>query len=222
MTRRWRAGKQVPPQKERSRKVSRRFPEDEEKITWLPGLLDAYALIDEGVKKAVSRREKEGGRDLACRRGCDACCRAQKDSPVYPHELTGIYWYCMEKLRQPTREVLRQKLLRHQSGGSCPFLMEGVCVVHPVRPTGCRQFNVFGEPCAEGEDPYHTRRGDVLTPDRGVTRRAFARVLGFYGVDEASAKKKETVEKIIHTQVVNLTECPWSKLAEKMGEADTL
>ncbi|MBS1114086.1 MAG: hypothetical protein H6Q92_1849, partial [Nitrospirae bacterium] len=37
----------------------------------------------------------------------------------------------------------------------------------------CRQFNVFGSPCAEGEDPYYTRREDVLLPIKQYTDRAF-------------------------------------------------
>ncbi len=48
-----------------------RFPEDEEKRAWLAPLLEAYAVIDEGVSLAV----REDGRGLACRKGCGNCCR---------------------------------------------------------------------------------------------------------------------------------------------------
>lgn len=200
--------------------MRRNYPDDEAKVAWLPRLLDSYAVIDEGVAAAIRRQEKESGRKCACGQGCDTCCRTQRDIPVYPHELTGIYWYCMEKIRQPTREVLRQQLLRRRPGDPCPFLMGGSCIVHPLRPTGCRQFNVFGRACEEGEDPFHSRREDVLTPDREVTRRAFALVLGFYGIDEETGRKKGMVESLIRSQVVNLPGCDWWKLAERMKELD--
>jgi len=205
--------------------MRRNYPEDEARIAWLPKLLDSYALVDEGIAREIARREKEEKRSCACRRGCAACCRTHSDIPVYPHELTGIYWYCMEKIKQPTREVLRQKLLGHQAGKPCPFLLDGICVVHPLRPTGCRQFNVFGTPCAEDEDPFHTRREDVLTPDRSVTYRAFALVIDFYGLDEgelSDKEKQEAAEKVIRSQVVNLPGCEWRKLAERMKEIDAV
>jgi hypothetical protein len=191
------------------------FAEDEKEHTWLSLVLDACAVVDEGVRQAVEGERRKSGRELACRKGCDACCSIQRDIPVYPHEMMGIYWYCAEKIKQPT--------LRLQDGKrtSCPFLLDGACVVHPLRPTGCRQFNVFGTPCAEGEDPYHTRRKDVVTPDRAFAHRAFGLVLSLYGVDDTSMGDKEkraAAERVIHSQVVNLQTFDWGKLAERMRE----
>ncbi len=198
------------------------FTEDEKKQPWLPLVLEACAVIDQGVAEAVGRARKATGKDLACRRGCDICCRTQRDIPVYPHEMMGIYWYCTEKIKQPTREVLRVRLAERGRGGSCPFLVDGGCIVHPLRPTGCRQFNVFGSPCAEGEDPFHARREDVVTPERSFTQRAFRLVLSLYGIDDASMgekEKKAAAERVVHTQVVNLQTFDWGKLAERMREA---
>jgi Fe-S-cluster containining protein len=64
----------------------------------------------------------------------------------------------------PGRDVLRDRLAHSAAGGACPFLIDKACSIHPVRPIGCRQFNVFTAPCAPGEDPYYTRRDDVLVP----------------------------------------------------------
>ena len=195
------------------------FTEEEEKLPWLANLLESLHIIDEGVSAAVQQKEEEEKRKLACRAGCDSCCRTQRDIPVYPHELVGIYWYAMEKLKQPTRAVLQQRLLRHDPRDACPFLMETRCAVHPLRPTACRQFNVFGEPCAEGEDPYHTRRDDVLTPLREYTHRAFAQVFPFYGVTEEKDRTEETIVRIIQTQITNLHTYDWRKLSGRMGGA---
>lgn len=196
------------------------FTADEKLHKWLTEFLDACALIDEGVHEAVARREA-AGEELACRRGCDSCCRNQRDIPVYPHELVGIYWYCAEKLKQPTRGILRHRFENFSTAGACPFLMDGVCIIHPVRPAGCRQFNVFGKPCEEGEDPYHTRRQDVMTPLRQYTRTAFRGVLPLYGVKKRKKKElDETVEKIINTQALRIHDCDWTRLAGRMKEFD--
>jgi hypothetical protein len=80
-----------------------------------------------------------------------------------------------------------------------------------MRPAGCRQFNVFTSPCAPGEDPYFTRREDVLDPLPEYLDRVFAAVLPFYnlqtGGDTAGAVKT------VRSQIMNLLSFDWSKLA---------
>ena len=127
-----------------------RFPEDEQKLPWLPMLLDAYAIADTGVAVALRDEEKKRKKKLACRKGCGNCCADQKDLPLYPHELIGIYWYVSEKIGSPDRDILKGRLAGHAAGSACPFLIDGSCSIHPVRPIGCRQFNVFTAPCAPG------------------------------------------------------------------------
>lgn len=196
------------------------FTAEEKLHKWLSEFLDACALIDEGVSVAVGEREG-GGEELACRRGCDNCCRSQRDIPVYPHELIGIYWFCTEKLKQPTRGILRHRLENFGPSDPCPFIMDGVCIIHTVRPAGCRQFNVFGEPCGEGEDPFHTRRQDVMDPLRRYTRSAFRKVLSLYGVKKRKKRElDETVEKVINTQALRIHDCDWTRLAGRMKEFD--
>lgn len=206
----------VPPKKKKTA-AGLSFPEDEKTHHWLSLLLACHTLFDEGVARAIARKAKKEGKALACRKGCDTCCRTQGDMPVYPHELTGIYWYCIKKIKQPTRGVLRNRLVGNRGGESCPFIVGGTCLIHLLRPAGCRQFNVFGRVCEEGEDPFHTRRQDVMTPLREYTHRAFTRVLPLYGVDEKKADKVVTVEKIIQTQVVNIRTYDWRKLASRMS-----
>jgi Fe-S-cluster containining protein len=199
-----------------SRRV--RFPEDESRLTWLPLLLDAYALIDTGVAIAVRNGEKERGTVIACSRGCAVCC-AQKDIPVYPHELVGLYWYASEKLGRSDRQVLKKQLESHEAGSPCPFLVQNACLVHPVRPAACRWFNIFGAPCGPGEDPYYTRRGDVLVPIEDYTDRAFSAVLAFYGIKKGDDLARSL--RLVRSQIMNLQTYDWSKLLlamEKMNE----
>jgi len=77
----------------------------------LGALIDAYHQIDIGVQEAT-RREVHQGRTLACVKGCAACCRSHQDIPVHPLEIMGLYRYCVEQLREPARERLRQRLAR--------------------------------------------------------------------------------------------------------------
>jgi uncharacterized protein len=204
--------------------LSRRlpFPEDEKRLPWLPLLLDAYAIADTGVAIAIREEEKKRKTKLACGKGCGNCCTHQTDLPVYPHELVGVYWYVTEKLQNPDRERLRDRLARHVNGSGCPFLLDASCSVHPVRPMGCRQFNVFGAPCAPGEDPYFTRRPDVLTPIPGYADRAFGAVLPFYNMKREGDIAKSI--KLVRTQIMNLQAFDWSKLVvalDRSGSASS-
>jgi Fe-S-cluster containining protein len=195
--------------------LSRRlhFPDEERRLSWLPILLDSYAIADTGVAIAVRNREKKERSTLACVRGCGNCCVSQTDLPLYPHEIVGIYWYASEKISGLTRDKLRSRLVESDLPG-CPFLIDNVCVIHPMRPVGCRQFNVFTTPCLPGEDPYFTRRDDVLQPDEAYLDRAFAAVLPFYNL-RAGGDPVAAI-RMVRAQIMNLRSFKWMKLAVLM------
>ncbi len=200
--------------------LSRRvhFPEEEKRLPWLPMLLEAYAIADTGVAVALRDAEKNEKKKLACGKGCGNCCMHQKDLPLYPHELVGIYWYVSEKLPATTRDALKSRLAFHKADLPCPFLIDGSCSIHPLRPVGCRQFNVFAKPCAPGEDPYYTRRDDVLVPIANYTDRAFAAVLPFYNMQKGGDFSQAI--KRIRAQIMNLQTFNWGTLVaviEKTG-----
>lgn len=204
---------------QRAAGLSRRlhFPGDERRIPWLSLLLDAYAIADTGVAIAVREAEKKRKKKLACGKACGACCVHQTDLPLYPHEIVGIYWYASEKLAGPVREALKGRLAAGAKTAGCPFLIESSCCIHPMRPVGCRQFNVFTAPCAAGEDPYFTRREDVLEPLPEYLDRVFAAVLPFYslkGEGDASG-----AVRTVRAQIMNLLSFDWSKLAALMEKA---
>jgi len=191
-----------------------RFPDDEKRLPWLTLLLDAYAIADTGVAVAIREAEKKQKKKLACGKGCGNCCEHQKDLPFYPHELVGIYWHVSEKLTGPARDILRSRLVNHNAASPCPFLIDGACSIHPVRPLGCRQFNVFTAPCATGEDPYYTRREDVLVPLPGYTDRVFAAVLPFYNMKPDGDLARAI--RLIRAQIMNLQTFDWRKLVAIM------
>jgi len=199
--------------------LSRRahFPDEERCLPWLSPLLDAYAIADTGVAIAVRNAEKKQKKKLACGRGCGNCCVHQKDLPLYPHEIVGIYWYASEKITGPAREVLKSRLATVTAASGCPFLIDHSCVIHPIRPIGCRQFNVFSAPCAPGEDPYFTRRDDVLQTDPAYVDRAFGAVLPFYNPGKGGDVPGAI--RMIRAQIMNLLAYDWSKLAALMEKS---
>jgi Fe-S-cluster containining protein len=199
--------------------LSRRlhFPDDERRLPWLPMLLDAYAIADTGVAVALRNIEKKRKKKLACGKGCGNCCVHQRDLPLYPHEIVGIYWYASEKLEPAAREQLKSRLAAQGAAPGCPFLVNNSCIIHPMRPVGCRQFNVFTTVCSPGEDPYYTRRDDVLQPDQAYLDRAFATVLPFYNLRREG--NADRAIKTVRAQIMNLLSFDWSKLAVVMEGA---
>jgi len=195
------------------------FPADEPVHPWLSGLLEAYHITDAGVCEGIRRAELQG-RKLACGKGCAACCRSHTDIPVYPLELVGISWFVTEKVSGPLREQLHEQLRNHKTQAGCPFLVNEVCSIHELRPMACRQFNVFDTACSEGEDAWHTRRQDVMTPLKQYTDQAFDVMLPFYGIEKKSERRKAIKEGTIHGIARVLKDCNWTSLAEKMAQHD--
>jgi Fe-S-cluster containining protein len=201
----------------KSRKLS--FPSDENLHPWLPLLLDAYAIMDKGVAQAITK-EQEKGNKLACTKGCSHCCKIHKDIPIYPLELVGISWYVTEKISGSEREILMDHLRNYSENSPCPFLVNNICSIYPMRPLACRQFNVFGKVCDDGEDPYHTRREDVLQPVKKHVDQAFFIMFPFYGVEKESERAKLVEEGAMHRMVRVLQGLDWKSLAEKMKDFD--
>lgn len=198
----------------------RRFPEDEARFPWLTMLLDAYAIIDEGITEAIQNEEKKGAVRLACNPACDTCCRIHKDIPFYPLELVGIYWFTIEKTKEPERGIIKKQLSEYDPVNPCPFLINSSCSIYALRPAACRQFNVFGRQCGESEDPYYSRRQDVLTPIQDYTDHAFYVMLPFYGVNSHEDKIHIIKNRLLHSKHLELQACNWKELSKRMEGFD--
>jgi len=196
------------------------FADDEARFPWLSVLLDAYVVVDKGVSAAITREQKQG-RELACAKGCSSCCSTHQDIPVYPLELMGMSWFLIEKLQGPLREALKQQLQQVDTLNSCPFLIDGACSIHPVRPIACRQFNVLDKACAEGEDAFHTRKGDVMMPIQRFTDEAFDVMLPFYGIKRKAERRKAIKKGALHSLAKVMRDCNWQSLPDKMTAFDS-
>jgi hypothetical protein len=139
---------------------------------------------------------------------------------VYPPELIGLTWYAVAKIEAPVRTRLIVQLQAYQRGAPCPFLVDDVCSVHPLRPMACRQFNVFDRVCTEGEDAYYTRRADVLTPIKAYADSAFEQLLPLMGVADAAQRRALIESGAVHQSVRVLQEIDWAKVAARMQEFD--
>jgi len=195
------------------------FSDDEKMYDWLPPLLDAYYIVDKGIAEAI-KKERKRHRKIACSKGCSSCCKTHQTIPVYPLELVGISWYVTEKILGPEREVIRNQLRSHEEKNLCPFLLNGACIIHPMRPISCRQFIVFGKPCEENEDPYYTRLKDVLPLVKKYVDNAFFIMLPFYGVKDESERRKVIQTGAVHKLVKLMQTCNWESLSDKMDEFD--
>jgi Fe-S-cluster containining protein len=196
------------------------YPEAESEIAWISMILDAYYTADLGVYQAIDKELSSGKRVLACSKGCSSCCRTHVTIPVYPLELLGLYWYMLDVVEENTRETLIRQLYEFAPGKGCPFLIEGACGVHPLRPLACRFFNVFTKPCEEGEDPYYTRRHDVLTPDDKVKDKALSFMLPYHGIIQRSERREAMRNGYMHQFIKNLQEINWPKVALQLSKGD--
>lgn len=195
--------------------------EEEKKYSWLPLLLDSYALIDQGVYDDI-KQQSENNRVLACQRGCANCCRSHKEIPVLPLELVGITWYCTEKINAETRDQLISQLESDKDLEHCPFLINNECAIHVLRPTACRIFNVFNQACQVSEDAYYTRPDDVLKPNRDYINKAYYLTLDFYNVRNEKNKQQIISENGLDAIATDLHKINWQSLADKMREFDAL
>lgn len=195
------------------------FKHDMVRFPWLAMLFNAYEIIDKGVRVAIEKEKKRHKIELSCRQRCANCCKTHNDIPIYPLELAGIYWYVIEKITGSVRQNLKKQLASHKKP-YCPFLVSESCSIYPVRPVACRQFNVFRKECSEGEDPYHTRRQDVLTPIKEFTDKAFMIMLPFYGITNEADKHRAIKNNLLHAHVQNLHSVNWKSLANRMDIFD--
>jgi len=77
-----------------------------------------------------------GGNSIVCTTGCHACCK--KGTEVSDLEQLLLEIYCRFK----GYSVFTKGSIK----GKCPYISEGGCVVHPVRPLMCRVYGLVDHP----------------------------------------------------------------------------
>ena len=176
-------------------------------------LLDAYASVDMGVNEAVQAQ----GRETVCRAGCFQCC--YQPIPVSPLEALALHRHMRHRLKPELRRVLERSLASCRGRSEdvclpCPFLWDGICQVYALRPIACRQYMVFGRPCAQGEDAARDRPQDVLTPRNERMLEALVRTLPWYAGREPlppSQPVKKEVWQFFRSVTTVIQAIPWER-----------
>ncbi len=197
------------------------------------------ALCDKIVDQACAAALKSGGR-VTCSKGCGACCR--QVIPVAIPEALFLMEH-IESMEPGRREIITRRLsgaleaCRREGlcdalltassdqaaigaaqeyfnrGIICPFLEEGACSIHPVRPFACREFNALTSPqwC---DDPFRNRvrRVQVVPKITTVMARFAAKVLG----------ERPVVLPMVMIASAETTSASWNEPLPGIGLFETL
>ena len=162
-----------------------------------------FELCNKCVEMACEHLKPE--EKVTCSKGCGICCR--QVVPVSVPEAMFLHSY-LDRLPTERREHFQSRLKTiadssrrngilpalenagsdHEAiaaaeayfnqGYECPFLEEGVCSIHAVRPFACREFNAVSDPelC---ENPFENRvrKVPVVPKMTSVAARFAAKML---------------------------------------------
>ena len=188
-----------------------RYPEDEAVNPWLSVLLDAYHIQETGISVELAEERKKRKDALACRRGCGTCCM-RPTIPITEPEVNGIMWFVAKQLPKDVRDIVQAQLLIHRKTSQCPFLVNSVCSIYPVRPIACRILLVFGEPCIPNEDIYLTRPKDIWVHSRDIGRKIACILLPLYGITGKKNKVEAFEAGFLNTNTKSMLDLPWEEM----------
>ena len=183
----------------------RRVRDAAPRLPWLTALIEACAILDRGVNRAIAA----SGRTPACGPGCHACC--SQPIPISTIEAQGLRWFALSHLRGDAAQAVGEALLR-QRQAPCPFLLDGACAAYPLRPLACREYIVFHKPCLPGERPDQTRPKDVLPLPRTAQLQAFTVLLPFYGARGDAARNAALQSRLVLRDTRVLQQLDWQGL----------
>lgn len=101
---------------------------------WMENALANYRALVEKVDGMCRKIQGAHADDIACRRGCDSCCRHLS---LFPVEAVALR-LSLERMNDP---ALQSRIRRHASlasGDGCPLLDHGTCLMYDHRPLICR------------------------------------------------------------------------------------
>ena len=188
-----------------------RYPEDEAAYPWLSVLLDAYHIQETGISVELAEEQKKRKGKLACRRGCGTCCM-RPTIPITEPEVQGILWFVAKQLPAEVRDTVAAQLLIRRKTTQCPFLVNSVCSIYPVRPIACRILLVFGEPCIPNEDIYLTRPKDIWVHSRDIGRKIAYTLLPLYGITGKRNKEEAFDAGYLNENTKSMLELPWEEM----------
>jgi len=98
----------------------------------LDNLLKNYSDLISRVDEHIQRLGRVHKDRLACKKGCDACCRHLSLFPVEAFALSRAF----SRLDAPCREKILGQAA--QTSRKCPLLVHHACMVYDARPIICR------------------------------------------------------------------------------------
>jgi Fe-S-cluster containining protein len=197
----------------------KRYPEDEKRYPWLSILLNTYHLIDIEYLKYINEDQKKRNKRIACKKGCYTCC-IKHSVPISQPEIQGISWYVIEKLKGLLRVRVKEQLKMFNEIEHCPFLVNKVCAIYPVRPIACRVFFVYTRPCLPDEDLLSSRLSDILPPNREISKKSALVLFPLFEITELD----EQIEAFENGLLLELSrpmhEIDWSAMSEGIAIFD--
>lgn len=114
----------------------------------MQSLLTNYSLLVAKVDEFCRRTTNEFAVHIACKPGCDDCCR---HLTLFPVEAVMLA-LALRELPEPRASLLKRKASEAPSDRHCPLLIGGLCAMYDARPLICR---THGLPLAiRGEDAH--------------------------------------------------------------------
>lgn len=110
-------------------------------------LFKNYNALLSRVDAHITRIMETQGTQIACKKGCDDCCRFLTLFPVEAFALSRAFAALPEK----TQARILNKA--EQGEDQCPLLIDHVCMLYPARPVICR---------THGFPLYMKKEGEVM------------------------------------------------------------
>ena len=113
-------------------------------MTQFDRLFKNYTDLLARVDAHIERVNRTWGEHIACRKGCDSCCRPLSLFPVEAFALSRAFDRLEDRIKEQARKNSRDQ-------DACPLLMDKTCLVYGARPVICRThgFPIYME--KEGE-----------------------------------------------------------------------
>ena len=99
-----------------------------------PSLLRNYQQLAARVDGFCGQIEERCREHLACREGCDSCCRHLS---LFWVEAVALAW-ALKQADPVQAETIRQQARSATETGPCPLLLGGRCLLYAARPLICR------------------------------------------------------------------------------------
>lgn len=175
-----------------------------------------YAVVDEGNAVALEA-EQARGRRPACTKGCTHCCRDQY-IPMTAAEMEGMMMYAAAELHEPVRSRVVHNIPDQGMSETCPFLVDDVCSIYPMRPMACRRYYVLELACGPQEDVLLTRPNHILQPLAEYTHKAFSILYRHYGITDEQALQEALDNKLITRICTSLHQTDWRPMRKLLQQ----